>query len=110
MTPEEQLQLKEKIEKHLIRTRKDAADLKELTKPIELSNTIGRLTRMDAINNKSVNEAALREVKEKLRGLEYSLAQYGSDKFGKCVNCGNEIPFGRLCFLPASVKCVKCAR
>lgn len=110
MTPEEQIQLKEKITARIEKVRKEIDDLRDLTQPIELSNTIGRLSRMDAINNKSVNEAALRESEKKLERLEYSLRQFGTDAFGKCVRCKAEIAYGRLMFMPESIKCVKCAR
>ena len=36
----------------------------ELTKPIPPENAIGRVSRMDAINNRSVNEAALRTAEQ----------------------------------------------
>ena len=35
-------------------TKKDIKGLKEATKPISPENSIGRVSRMDAINNKSV--------------------------------------------------------
>ena len=44
-------------------TVKANLDYKEITKPIAPENAIGRISRMDAINNKSVTEAALRQAK-----------------------------------------------
>ena len=44
-------------------------EYQELTKPIAPDVAIGRISRMDAINNKSVTEAAMRQAKEKLRNL-----------------------------------------
>jgi DnaK suppressor protein len=58
---------KSKLIKHL-------DELVELTKPIEPDCAIGRVSRMDAINNKSVNEAGLRKKIEQLNGLEYALS------------------------------------
>jgi len=48
------------IKKSIKETQKVISNLKDLTKPISPENSIGRVSRMDAINNKSVNEAALR--------------------------------------------------
>ena len=45
-------------------------ELKELTKPIEPDCAIGRVSRMDAINNKSINEAALRKAEDKLKKID----------------------------------------
>ncbi len=42
----------------------EISELEELTKPVPLDASIGRISRMNAINNKSINEAALREKKK----------------------------------------------
>ena len=42
----------------------------ELCKPIPPQNSIGRVSRMDAINNKSVTEAALRQAKKEMYALD----------------------------------------
>ncbi|MDH5475770.1 MAG: hypothetical protein OEX22_08790 [Cyclobacteriaceae bacterium] len=58
--------IKLKITDDISTTEKDIVNLKELTAPISPENAIGRISRMDAINNKSVNEASLRAAIEKL--------------------------------------------
>lgn len=84
-------------------------ELKELTKPIAPENAIGRVSRMDAINNKSVNEAALRTAEGKLCKLQLALQKVDDKDFGICIRCRQEIPEGRLMIMPESVKCVRCA-
>ena len=83
--------------------------LKELTKPISPENAIGRVSRMDAINNKSVNEATLRTAENKLKKLHYASTQLDEANFGKCAVCGADIQEGRLMLIPESNKCVRCA-
>ena len=83
--------------------------LKELTKPIAPENAIGRVSRMDAINNKSINEAALVQSNKKLRKLEFALIKVDEEYFGLCGRCGNEIPLGRLMLMPESPFCVNCS-
>ena len=100
--------------KSLMITRKqellaEIEELKELTKPIAPENAIGRVSRMDAINNKSINEAALFQSKEKFRKLEIALKKVDEDYFGLCGRCGNEIPVGRLMLMPESPFCVNCS-
>lgn len=85
------------------------AQLKELTKPIPPENAIGRVSRMDAINNKSVNEAALRQTELTLQKLRIALTKVNDPNFGNCYSCGNEIPLGRIMLVPYSNKCVNCA-
>ena len=110
MKPAERQELKQKIEAALIEVKQNIVDLEELTKPIPPENSLGRITRMDAINNKSVNEAALRMAKIKLNKLNHALAKIDDPKFGNCSRCGRTIQIKRLMFMPESSFCVRCAR
>ena len=100
---------KESIEKSIKETKKDISKLKELTKPISPENAIGRVSRMDAINNKSVNEAALRSAINKLNLLDSALQRINNKDFGLCIRCKNEIPIQRILLMPQSNRCVHCA-
>ena len=109
MTTEERQALKNRIVSEIEILEKNIADLKEMTKPIAPENAIGRVSRMDAINNKSVNEAALRSAEMKYDKLQLALKKIDDEGFGKCTKCGKDIPQGRLMFMPESSKCVVCA-
>ena len=109
MRPEERELLKEKINKELILLGTEISELKELVKPIAPENAIGRISRMDAINNKSINEAALRKAEIRLDALKNALSNADQDDFGVCVRCGDTIPMGRMLLIPQSRSCVKCA-
>ena len=98
-----------RIESEIIKTRKLVEEYRELTKPVEPENAIGRISRMDAIQNKSVTEAALRKNKEKLEKLEYALSKVDEEDFGICSNCKKPIPVGRLLIMPQSRTCVVCS-
>ena len=88
---------------------KEIEMLKDLTQPISPDCAIGRVSRMDAINNKSVNEAALRKKESQYIALKDALKNIDSDDFGKCIKCGQTIPLGRIMIMPESKKCVNCA-
>ncbi len=100
----------EKIKEEISKTEVQVEKYRELTRPISPENAIGRVSRMDAINNKSVNESALRQAEEKLKNLKRVLEKAGSKDFGICVKCKQAIPVGRLMIRPESLLCVKCAR
>jgi len=108
MTDNEKEELKTIIDSQMELIREEIKELIELTKPITLDNSIGRLSRMDAINNKTINEKALRDKKQTLQKLERALENSESDNFGICTKCGDEIPFGRLEYMPHTTRCVKC--
>ena len=55
MDQKEKIQVKEYLLKERIKINERLIELKELTKPIEPDCAIGRISRMDAINNKSIN-------------------------------------------------------
>lgn len=102
-------QLKKAIEAKIEEIQQLLTELKEATKPMGLDNAVGRLSRMDYINNKSVNEAGIRKAEESLSGLQRWLSLYNTDKFGKCTRCGKEININRLLLIPQSTRCVHCA-
>lgn len=99
-----------RIQERLIKVKGEIAELKELTKPISPENSIGRISRMDAINNKSVNEAALRNALIKFKNLKIAAQEIDTEDFGNCKACGNAIAEGRIMFMPESTKCMACAR
>ena len=109
MNKQDRNKAKKSIKKSIEETRKDISNLKELTKPIPPENAIGRVSRMDAINNKSVNEAALRSAINKLTLLESALQRINHEDFGLCIRCKNEIPIKRVLLMPQSSRCVHCA-
>ncbi|MEM9921221.1 MAG: TraR/DksA C4-type zinc finger protein [Bacteroidota bacterium] len=101
--------LKIKIIETIKGLEEDIKRLEENTKPIGLENAIGRVSRMDAINNKSVAEAALRSSKRKLNKLQASLSKIDRPEFGICSRCKRPIATARLMYLPESSRCVRCA-
>lgn len=103
-------ELKAKIEAEICKTEIHILEYKELTKPVEPENAIGRISRMDAINNKSVIEAALRKAKEKLEKLNLALSKIDDDDFGLCVRCLKPIPLGRILIMPQARTCVACSQ
>ena len=97
-------QIREKIET----VRQDIVSYTERTQPVAPDDAIGRLTRMDAIGNKSINEAALREARNTLAKLERALKMIDRPGFGLCRECEEPIPLARLMIMPESDMCVAC--
>ncbi len=102
--------LKQRIVSEIDKTRKAIEGYESMSEPIAPDAAIGRVSRMDAINNKSVVEAALREATLKLGSLNQQLAKVDDPDFGQCLRCKQPIPIGRLLIRPESVYCVHCAR
>jgi DnaK suppressor protein len=100
---------KENILTEISKTERLIDEYRELSKPVAPDDAIGRITRMDAINNKSVTEASLRQAEEKLRNLNRVLSRVGTKDFGICIKCGKPIPTARILVRPESLNCVNCA-
>ena len=102
--------IKAKILEEIAKVKKQISDYEALTKPIAPNDAIGRVSRMDAINNKSINEASLRQAKIKLANLNRVFEKFGTSEFGVCIKCKQDIPIGRILIRPESLLCVDCAR
>ncbi|SNS83045.1 transcriptional regulator, TraR/DksA family [Ekhidna lutea] len=103
-------EIRKKIEEEISKTTQLITDYKDQSKPITLDNSIGRISRMDAINNKSITESALRQAESKLSKLHQAMDNIGKPDFGLCIKCKQQIPIGRILLMPESNKCVNCAR
>lgn len=110
MNKTERKALEAKLNDEINSTQKKIEEYTRLCKPIAPENAIGRISRMDAINNKSVIESALRTVKEKMKQLNYMQKNFMHADFGICFKCKRPIPFGRIIIQPQSKFCVKCAK
>jgi len=103
-------EIKSTIESEILKTETSIEHYKELTKPIAPNDAIGRVSRMDAINNKTINEASLRQAEAKLQKLKIVLSKIDDADFGMCLKCKQSIPLGRILIRPESLLCVNCAR
>jgi DnaK suppressor protein len=83
--------------------------LREATLPISPDKGLGRLTRLEAMQDKSVNEAALDRLRDESSRLHNALVNIMRPDFGNCQNCGQQIAIERLQALPASTLCIECA-
>ena len=101
--------IKKRIEEEITSTTELIKKYRELTKPIAPENAIGRVSRMDAINNKSVNDLALKNAEIKLNNLKVALTNINDPDFGICVRGKKPIPMGSVLLMPQAITCVNCA-
>lgn len=104
---------KEELKKIILQTQTqihhEIEELELKTMPIAPDCSLGRLTRLDAMQEKSINEAILEKTKIRLKKIKYVLSKIDSEDYGLCSICEEEIPYGRLCIVPESTICVNCA-
>lgn len=109
MTQDEKLALLEKLKSERQKLREALVLLEEVTQPIKPENSLGRLSRMDAIQNKSVAEYSLRQTRDKIKSIDYWLSRQDTADFGRCTHCKNPIMIKRLLYMPSNLKCMRCA-
>ncbi len=83
---------------------------KELA-PVELDQArVGRLTRMDAMQQQAISQAAARLADLELQRIQSALGRMQSGDYGYCIICDEEIAEGRLRFDPSILTCISCAK
>lgn len=109
MTAAAKIQLKVKIKDLIAEAEAAIVSMEAMTRPVAPENSIGRISRMDAINNKSVMESSLRNTKSRLSKLRVAWHTIDDPDFGVCSMCKQIIQEGRLLYMPESTRCVRCA-
>lgn len=73
-------------------------------------SSVGRLSRMDAMQAQAMAIETARRRAIELRRIDLALARIESGTFGYCQSCDEEIPSRRLEMDPATPVCVQCAK
>ena len=104
----------EKARERLAAKRAELEELSRISKEaratVELDQqSVGRLSRMDAMQQQAMAEAQERTRKRDLVRIEQAERRLREDEYGYCTECGEEIADGRLVIDPMAEKCVNCA-
>ena len=101
--------MKQSIQEKIRIVKENIVSYKLLTQPIAPDNAVGRISRMEAINSKSINDAAMARAKTTLSQLKRALIRVDLPDYGLCRECEEPIPMARLMILPEADFCVRCA-
>lgn len=78
--------------------------------PVELDQqSVGRLSRMDAIQVQEMARATEARRQERLLRIAAALKRIEDGSFGECLECGEDIAAKRLQLDPTVVLCIDCA-
>ena len=109
MNAQEKSDLKTRLEERIAVLSTQLPALKEATRPIAPDSALGRLTRMEAIQDKAISENTLLQVTLELNAIKKTLDLIDDPAFGICVECEQPIPAARLMAIPGTQLCVSCA-
>jgi DnaK suppressor protein len=77
--------------------------------PVELDQqSVGRLSRMDAMQQQSMDLAREERRRHRLAVLNAALRRLDEDEYGYCLACGEDVLPERLDIDPAVTLCVAC--
>ncbi len=83
---------------------------REARTTVELDQqAVGRLSRMDAMQQKAMADAQERTRQHDLVRIEQAERRLREDDYGYCQECGDEIPDARLAIDPMAERCINCA-
>lgn len=83
----------------------------EERRPVELDQqSVGRLSRMDAMQVQAMAHATESRRQVRAQRIKAALARIEADEYGYCVECGDEIPAARLEIDPTTPRCVQCTK
>ncbi len=78
------------------------------TETVDLDLPIGRLSRVDALQQQSMAKAEIRRAEMSLQQIEAALEFMEDGTYGYCKMCEEPIGFGRLNARPSAPFCIAC--
>lgn len=77
-------------------------------KPVDLGLAIGRLSRVDALQQQQMAAARRRRLDVRLAQIKAARARASAGEYGDCVTCGGPIGYARLKVKPEAPFCRAC--
>ena len=105
---------RDKFRQLLLKQKQELLDVRESGRAaagtVKLDqSSVGRLSRMDALQAQAMHQEAARRREQQLRAIEIALAKIESGDYGYCDECGEEIAEQRLLINPTVAFCISCS-
>lgn len=97
------------LQARLAEVEKLDRESRDSRRPVELDQTsVGRLSRMDAMQQQAMALATERRRQLERRKLQAAIRRIDDDAYGDCVRCDEEIEPARLALDPTITLCADC--
>lgn len=105
---------REQLRRQLLEQREELqareAAASEAVRPVKLDQaSVGRLSRMDAMQMQAMAQEEQRRRGVRLQRIEQVLERLDDEDFGLCEDCDEAIAPGRLALDPTTALCIRCA-
>lgn len=108
LTEEQRSELKERLLAMRVALQQRSQAAAEDTRPVSLDQPIGRLTRMDAIQQQHMALGQQKRREQEQQQIEAALHRLESNRYGLCVRCEEEVSYDRLKARPTTTLCRNC--
>ena len=99
------------FKKRLERRLGEIKEARRTIDPVELDQgRVGRLSRMDAMQQQAMAQAAGRLTDLEEQRIRTALKRIATGEYGYCIHCEEDIAEGRLRADPSALTCIACAR
>ena len=78
------------------------------TRPVDIDEPIGRLSRMDAMQQQSMARANRQTADLRLKQVNAALKRFSHEEYGYCLECEEPIGYRRLKVRPEAPLCISC--
>ena len=109
LTDEQQAELRQDLQALQRDLRRTMADEQGRSDTVRLDQPIGRLSRMDAMQQQEMAKAERRRAEMRLDRVAVALERIADDEYGWCSDCEEPIGYRRLKARPDSFFCLVCS-
>ncbi len=78
------------------------------SKPVDLDQPIGRLSRIDAIAQQNIAKATRRSSQLRIQRIQSAIQRIAAGEYGSCLVCGEWVGVERLKVQPETPFCIVC--
>lgn len=109
LTREQLQELRALLEESRTDAERNLSSSTEEAKPVDLGLSIGRLSRVDALQQQHMAMARRQRLERQVEQIGAALARITSGTYGDCIQCGEPIGYARLRVRPEALVCRDCA-
>ena len=81
---------------------------REQARPVDLDNPIGRISRVDAMQQQAMAQASRQRHEQRLEQIDAAQLRLSRGIYGDCLRCDEPIGYRRLMARPETPNCVAC--
>ena len=108
LTPEEIETLAESLQSLKREINASLAMSEEGARPVDLGESIGRISRVDAMQQQKMVAANRQSLIRRVQGIHAAIKRVEEGTYGLCLGCEDDSGLGRLTARPETPLCLDC--